>query len=486
MPVGPLARAPRSRRPDRRAPPPARRPRPSARRAVGVSVRRSTKAASQPSVLAPARRRRAFAARIASPRERISARHGLQRAVLRCGARRAPGARDGCARLPAEAPHVVRGDPSPNVKPRLTAAAALEVWASFRNSSQGSPAADALDRAVDAGGVREGALHAAAARARLRPSWAAAADPRRGSRACSSSTGRPAAAPAWIARARTAPRAASNRTSVGASPSPRSPSMHAQVARGVAGEQRLGGVVGVVARDVRPPPRAPCRARARPRARAARASAPPGARRAGCLRRGRRGTRAPRAARAAAGAPSRSAIHAGRRARSTGQTSTTTPALAERAEPGARTGSLRSRRGSETRSSMSGLGRSQYCAIASPPCAPGLPLGRRSSTIFLPPKSDRLARGVRELAPVEAAARLEHLALGEAARARRGAHRVRRLEREQRLVAVDHVDRAASVAPEVRRRAARRAAARYWALGWSCAAASRRMICCTMSLCMSR
>src|SRR3989475_13330687 len=50
-------------------------------------------------------------------------------------------------------------------------------------------------------------------------------------------------------------------------------------------------------------------------------------------------------------------------------------------------------------------------------------------------------RGVRELAPVEAAPRLEHHALGEALPARRRAHGVGRLQGEQRLVAVGGVNR---------------------------------------------
>ena len=71
-------------------------------------------------------------------------------------------------------------------------------------------------------------------------------------------------------------------------------------------------------------------------------------------------------------------------------TSTTTPALDRAPEPGARlAGAVQARQ--RTRKSMSGLGRSQYCAMASPPCTPGLPPGRRSSTIFFPPNSDRLA-----------------------------------------------------------------------------------------------
>src|SRR5258706_4154772 len=51
------------------------------------------------------------------------------------------------------------------------------------------------------------------------------------------------------------------------------------------------------------------------------------------------------------------------------------------------------------------------------------------------------SRGVHELAPVEVTAGLEHLALGEAALARRGAQRIGRFEREQRLVAVHEIDR---------------------------------------------
>src|SRR5262249_54486940 len=90
---------------------------------------------------------------------------------------------------------------------------------------------------------------------------------------------------------------------------------------------------------------------------------------------------------------------------------------------------------------------------------------------------------VRELAPVEAPGGLEHLAVGETACARRRAHRVRRLERDQRLVAVDDVD-GAEAAPEVRLELLR-AKLHGQALGF-CAEDSRRMICCTMSPCMSR
>src|SRR6185295_16294642 len=50
-------------------------------------------------------------------------------------------------------------------------------------------------------------------------------------------------------------------------------------------------------------------------------------------------------------------------------------------------------------------------------------------------------QAVAQLAPVEAATDLEHLALGEAALSRRGAYRVGRLQREQRLVAVHRVHR---------------------------------------------
>ena len=63
----------------------------------------------------------------------------------------------------------------------------------------------------------------------------------------------------------------------------------------------------------------------------------------------------------------------------------------------------------------------------------------------------RAARArVRKRAPVEAALGEEHLALGETLLARRGANGVGRLERKQRLVAVDHVKRRERGLPQVR------------------------------------
>jgi hypothetical protein len=64
-----------------------------------------------------------------------------------------------------------------------------------------------------------------------------------------------------------------------------------------------------------------------------------------------------------------------------------------------------------------------------------LAVGRRSSTIFFSAKSDRLAACASSLQSKPRPGS-NTCALGEAALSRRGAHRVGRLQREQRLVAV--------------------------------------------------
>ena len=97
-------------------------------------------------------------------------------------------------------------------------------------------------------------------------------------------------------------------------------------------------------------------------------------------------------------------------------------------------------RGMVRSSSVSGFGRAHQSTIAAAACASGLPLASLSSTIFFA-EERKAGAGVGELAPVERARGLEHLALGEAALARRGAHRVGGLEHEQRLIAEDRVDR---------------------------------------------
>ncbi len=90
-----------------------------------------------------------------------------------------------------------------------------------------------------------------------------------------------------------------------------------------------------------------------------------------------------------------------------------------------------------------------------------------------------------EFAPVETAARLEHRALRVAGAARRGAHRIGRLEREQRLVAVDGVHRR-ELAREVRVELAGAQLGHCTEGLAGCAAAMRRSITCTAWLCMSR
>ena len=108
---------------------------------------------------------------------------------------------------------------------------------------------------------------------------------------------------------------------------------HAREARAVAREHRLGAAATPRSARRRAPRRAPARTRARRPDRAARASGSPGARRAGCPRRGRRGTRGSPPARCFWRAR-RSAIHAGSVARSTGIDVDHHAGAVQRAEPG--------------------------------------------------------------------------------------------------------------------------------------------------------
>ena len=96
-----------------------------------------------------------------------------------------------------------------------------------------------------------------------------------------------------------------------------------------------------------------------------------------------------------------------------------------------------------------------------------------------------------ERVPLESGLGDQHLALVAAGAARRGADRVAGLDREQRLVAVDDVDRRER-ALEMRRELIRQrgsvhrrcACARRAHAGFF-AACSRRTICCTASVCIS-
>src|SRR2546423_7269725 len=104
---------------------------------------------------------------------------------------------------------------------------------------------------------------------------------------------------------------------------------------------------------------------------------------------------------------------------------------------------------------------------------------------FLAAEERKARRRVRELAPVEAAPRFEHLTVGKATPARRGAHRVGRLQGKQRFVAVNGVrrcERLRQVRPELAR-----AQLHHCTLGLGrSAAARRRRSCWTMSVSMSR
>src|SRR5262249_29714747 len=98
---------------------------------------------------------------------------------------------------------------------------------------------------------------------------------------------------------------------------------------------------------------------------------------------------------------------------------------------------------------------------------------------------ERHARGARhELAPVEAPLGEEHGTLGEPLRARLCADRVGGLEREQRVVAVNRVQRP-ELAPEMAVELLEPQRGHVYS---NCgrAATRRRRICCTMSVCMSR
>ncbi len=104
---------------------------------------------------------------------------------------------------------------------------------------------------------------------------------------------------------------------------------------------------------------------------------------------------------------------------------------------------------------------------------------------------ERKARAAcAELVPVETALRGEHQALGKPVCARPRADRVAGFQREQRLVAVYHIQRP-ELALEVRLQLFEPqighafGAYSVW-VGTGFAATRRRRICCTMSLCMSR
>src|SRR6266496_6648795 len=112
------------------------------------------------------------------------------------------------------------------------------------------------------------------------------------------------------------------------------------------------------------------------------------------------------------------------------------------------------------------------------------------STLFPYTTLFRSRAACAELVPVEAALRGEHQALGKPVCARPRADRVAGFQREQRLVAVYHIQRP-ELALEVRLQLFEPqighafGAYSVW-VGTGFAATRRRRICCTMSLCMSR
>src|SRR5881396_306101 len=99
-----------------------------------------------------------------------------------------------------------------------------------------------------------------------------------------------------------------------------------------------------------------------------------------------------------------------------------------------------SRRGSVTTVSVSGGSLPQNASIAAAPSAPGLPAARRSSISFLSPKSERLAP-LAASSPQSKPRSGARTTRSENPLARARADRVRSLERKQRLVAVDRVQR---------------------------------------------
>ena len=112
--------------------------------------------------------------------------------------------------------------------------------------------------------------------------------------------------------------------------------------------------------------------------------------------------------------------------------------------------------------------------------------GRQAQLDQLPVAEERAVRTARsELAPVEAALRREDHALQKPACA--CADRVGGLERKKRLIAVDHVQR-----PQLAQKRCIQLlepeSGHAYSMGTDAgfAATRRRMICCTMSLCMSR
>ena len=228
--------------------------------------------------------------------------------------------------------------------------------------------------------------------------------------------------------------------SVTASPDDSSAVEDAQRARGVAGEPRLGQLEDVVARDVGDHALHRLAHRACRPAAAARASRSPGARRAGCLRTARRGMRACRGSPAGPARARRAAIQRGSASRSTGSTAMVAPARSSAAnhadalrraiEPRQRDQRdvVRARRG--------GVALERLRALDAG-------LARRDAQVDQLAIAEEAHVGVRaeERVPVEVALGDEHLALGAAGLARRGANRVAGFERQQRLVAVHDVER---------------------------------------------
>jgi len=93
---------------------------------------------------------------------------------------------------------------------------------------------------------------------------------------------------------------------------------------------------------------------------------------------------------------------------------------------------------------------------------------------------------MRELAPVERAPRLVDLALGEALLARGDSHGIGGFKHQQRLIAEDGVN-GQEGSSELRGKLLARAKTHYSTRGaGGLAEASRRRICCTMSVRMSR
>ena len=245
----------------------------------------------------------------------------------------------------------------------------------------------------------------------------------------------------------------------------------------------------VVAGDVEDRRSRSARSRARPADRAARASGFPGARRAGCLRRGRRRRRARAGPSSPAAtcwpcAASRCAIHCGSALRSTGSTRTVTPAPSSAVNQALDLLRAVEPRQLDQRDHVASAAGDRDLAVALQRLRAVLAgLARRDADL------DQLAVGeqAQRLRRAEQAAPVEvrtgdgvHLALAAAGGARRGADRVGRFLRQQRLVAPDGVD-GAQLALQVRGEAIGGAAACGIR---GCTEASRRSTCETMSLCI--